>query len=88
MHNIDNILRPGTYHTPVWIVSPVSFFSMDLGFFFGILVASLGVWYLVKPRKLIVILHSCTTSAGMMHYMTETISSFARMLMLQFSLNL
>ena len=43
LHNIDNILRPGTYFTPSWIVAPkLGLFPMDQGFMLWLIVLITG----------------------------------------------
>ena len=46
LHNADNILRPGTYFTPSWIVTPKFAFAMDQGFLFWLSILISGVWSL------------------------------------------
>jgi hypothetical protein len=42
-HNVDNILRPGSYFTPSWIVNPAFAFAMDKGFLLWLTVLGFGV---------------------------------------------
>ena len=76
LHNADNILRPGTYFTPAWIVQPRLLFPMDQAFFFWSVVLLLGVWSLRTGQKLVVALHSVGTSIGIMHYVAQSPSRF------------
>ena len=69
VHNTDNILRPGTYLTPSWIVRPYVSFPMEVGFVFWLVVMSLGIFALhTPPNKIFAVLHSAGTSFGIMHY--------------------
>jgi hypothetical protein len=76
-HNVDNILRPGTYFTPAWIVTPLFAFPMDRGFSFWLAVLGLGVVSLHTTRSLPIILHSIGTSLGIMHYMAQVPDRFS-----------
>lgn len=77
-HNIDNILRPGTYFTPSWIVKPNFAFPMDYGFIFWLLVMIVGVVSLHTPNnKIPILLHSAGTSFGIMHYAAQEPSRFS-----------
>ena len=78
LHNVDNILRPGTYFTPSWIVKPYLAFPMESGFGFWLIVMILGILALSSPpNKIPIVLHSYGTSFGFMHYVAQDPSKFS-----------
>lgn len=85
-HNVDNIIRPGTYFTPYWIVEPKVAFAMDQGFLLWMAVAASGVLSLrlytsqqlaTNWFKPLVLLHSIGTSFGIAHYVAQTPRRFS-----------
>jgi hypothetical protein len=91
-HNVDNILRPGTYFTPYWIVEPKIAFAMDQGFLLWIVVLVSGVLALryldtgnKKTWTTLVLLHSLGTSFGIAHYVAQAPSKFSWMAHLSIS---
>ena len=82
LHNVDNILRPGIYFTPSWIVLPKIAFPMDQGFILWMLfVLGSGIAAITVQtqciKKMAIIMHSFTTSFGVLHYVAQDPREFS-----------
>ena len=91
LHNIDNILRPGTYFTPSWIVAPkLGLFPMDQGFLLWIIVLITGassIQLLLSTRARaghyrcifysVLLVHGYGCSIGIFHYLVQSPARFS-----------
>lgn len=82
IHNVDNIVRPGTYFTPTWIVEPKIAFPMDQGFGLFVLVSIAGVLIVRASlsrcaRASLIVLHSFGISLGIAHYVAQSPTRFS-----------